>query len=691
MKIAGFAVGKYVLAYDIGCLIGQGIAYLVYNHEKSKHESGTVVVNANGEDPAPGPDDDDDPEPGPGGGESYPPDSVPGSGSLRVSVSPYQSGSDSFGGTVYGDCIVSFVGEFVEVTEDYSYEFTFNVDGVIGRGEKTSLGAHRDRFAIVVSGPGAHSLSWALTGKSYERSSTVIYNISGITVSRPTASKAAPPLLKADNLMLPSDGSRLYSYERYVVVAGVDYSFQVSAEDGATVSVSGLPAGFSYAGGVVSGRAAGTGTSRMTITASGPRGRRTKTVDFEVIGEPEGFAALRAADVPDDSYNPPPPETGSVLYPFGTDLPFTGLAAATYDGYLQDANGAVAGTISVKTSKAKVDRKTGARTCAVTVTVNLNGRKKETFKATLDLASGKLVYKSVPSPELVIGGNGLVGRYDVGGTERVYSIVGSRNYFTAKPAEKEDVVTKFKGRVYTLALQTVNNGGSAFADGYSVFSVAIGAAGKVKTSAVLADGKKVSVTGKLLVGEGGVCCVPVSAQLYSGKLGGFGFLLWLDTADPSSARVDALSSWNGSGAKPSSFEAMWSVASVGTLGQLNGESVFNLGSIWPEVNGAVPLGYLLPQDEMVVPSKGKWTVEKSEKVKIEKSGALTFGKNPSGLKLSYQQKTGLFTGSFSVYTMVNNKLKKVSSTVNGTVSQGVGYGTAVIKNVGSIPVRIKAK
>ena len=66
--------------------------------------------------------------------------------------------------------------------------------------------------------------------------------------------------------------------------------------------------------------------------------------------------------------------------------------------------------------------------------------------------------------------------------------------------------------------------------------------------------------------------------------------------------------------------------------------------------------------------------------------------NPAALKLTYKLKTGLFSGSFALYQDASKegkpKLKKLTATVNGVVVDGVGYGSAVIKKVGAMPVVI---
>ena len=91
----------------------------------------------------------------------------------------------------------------------------------------------------------------------------------------------------------------------------------------------------------------------------------------------------------------------------------------------------------------------------------------------------------------------------------------------------------------------------------------------------------------------------------------------------------------------------------------------------PDYNGhGVRLGYLLID----------------EGVKPDKSGNLAT--NLSGLKLSYKPKTGEFNGSYEIQSIdvskpESPKLKKTKVAVNGVVIDGLGYGTAVIKGLGS--------
>ena len=63
--------------------------------------------------------------------------------------------------------------------------------------------------------------------------------------------------------------------------------------------------------------------------------------------------------------------------------------------------------------------------------------------------------------------------------------------------------------------------------------------------------------------------------------------------------------------------------------------------------------------------------------------------NPSGRQLTLVPKTGELKGSFSVFALDGRgKLKKLTAAVSGILLDGVGFGTATIKKIGSAPVEI---
>ena len=76
-----------------------------------------------------------------------------------------------------------------------------------------------------------------------------------------------------------------------------------------------------------------------------------------------------------------------------------------------------------------------------------------------------------------------------------------------------------------------------------------------------------------------------------------------------------------------------------------------------------------------------------DKSGIDPAGLAT---NPSGLKLKYTVKNGVFSGGFTAYSLAVGKLMKVKVQVSGVVLGGKGYGTASVKKpVASWPVTIE--
>jgi hypothetical protein len=210
------------------------------------------------------------------------------------------------------------------------------------------------------------------------------------------------------------------------------------------------------------------------------------------------------------------------------------------------------------------------------------------------------------------------------------------------------------------------------------FSVTLAKKGKVTIKGTV-DGAKMSAKAQALICEDKIC-IPV---VYSKKSVNLAFTIWLPFDDGEAEVV---------GLEGAVF------GKAGTLGE--GARFMIDGDIGDaiETEDARTLE-LLPNDEEVTVSGSKWLVTdgvKAAKVAC-KNGELmiTEGKkgagivNPSGLKLTYKAKDGTFKGSFTAYAIVKGKLKKHKATVEGVLINGVGYGTATIKKLGSWPVTIE--
>ncbi len=338
----------------------------------------------------------------------------------------------------------------------------------------------------------------------------------------------------------------------------------------------------------------------------------------------------------------------------GGDAVFTGEIAEAYDGYVQDAAGNVIGTIFLKAAKAK-----GAIS-KVTANVQLLAEKKMTVKGTLDTRTGRFeaTDKSGRALSLLVGVNSLSGTY---GT---HFIDGAQNKFSTKNAASKvigsAVLDKWKGAV-TMAW--------IGAQGWNGLSITVANKGRAKVTGTLADGTKVSAKGQLIVGENW-SCIPV---VYAKKNVRLAFNLWLPngTAAPEVAGLDAI---------------------VGKPGSLKGGALFQIdAAALGSVLGKVLLPYL--PDGLAVTGGAKWTLPKAGKVVYVK-GTTTVdeakaGENPSGLKLTYKAKDGTFKGSFKAYADVGGKPKATTVNVSGVVVDGIGYGAAMVKKVGSVPVKIE--
>ena len=314
------------------------------------------------------------------------------------------------------------------------------------------------------------------------------------------------------------------------------------------------------------------------------------------------------------------------------DSAFTGEAAAVFDGWFVKDDGAVAGTVQVKASKKS---RTGIK---LTATVCPLAAKKITLKGVMG-AEGVAVLKTTRGDHTLnvrLGVNALSGSFDG------MTVEGSRNAFARNPTEK---------KCWTVALETASatGTGAALARGYSGLSISTDAKGKAKVTGILADGTKVSVSAQLVEGEG-VACVPVVMSLYAGKAGGLAFLLRID-AKTGAASVSGVSKWTAPGR--SSFTATLNGGiRVGVAGtKLAGENVTFAGEL--------PDGYSLGVDD---PWKG-WRPKTT-------------------------LKTGVLKGTITLYTAKNGRMKAVKATVSGVVVDGAGYGSAIVKNVASVPVTV---
>ena len=381
---------------------------------------------------------------------------------------------------------------------------------------------------------------------------------------------------------------------------------------------------------------------------------------------------------------------------YDDEEPLAMSKAEVFDGYIYSSEGTnsedsvVAGVVALKIAKGKYNREEEATNAAVTATVQLLGGGKMTLKGTLseDGTAELMDRGSEHEMMLTVGQNGLVGTFDE------MEVSGARNRFSSK-LEGDVYDCKFAlqqwQRTWTIVLPTeaAYGDGAALAHGVGILTVSVGAKGKTKVKGTLADGTKVSVATQLLVGDG-CCCVPVVVPLYSGKKGGFAFLLWLSEDNEG---VWGLSAWDASQRSGGAFTATFaeSVMSVAAAASTLGSVAFHMEDFF-DLDGAEDA--FTPDGTEIDATSVRWKLPKADAVKFSKDDGwyVPDGKdygNPAGLKLSYTARNGTFKGSFKVFAVTEaGRSKKYTANVSGVVIDNVGYGTALIKNVGSVTVLI---
>lgn len=333
------------------------------------------------------------------------------------------------------------------------------------------------------------------------------------------------------------------------------------------------------------------------------------------------------------------------LYPEGDagEIPFS--AATVWDGFIIDAGGAVRGTLQVKFAKAKLDKKTGELSAKISATVVLAGEKKAAVKGQASFgedgtASFEGEDKAARALHLAFAGRSMTGAFDG------LAVEGARNLFVSKDAADKAGAAHFLA-TSAKPLNIVWPGGA--------ISAAPGAKGKVKLTGSTAAGAKISLSAQTVIGEKW-SAIPAANP----KDASMAFAIWLAN--------------DGSATEVAGLEG----ARAGRPGEIREGLVFSTGA----ADGEVAL-FL---------KNGKPTAPKADKLKAIDGTIVTTADNgnPLALKFSYTPKTGAFKGSFTIFEIVEGKLKKQAAKFTGVFIDGAGYGTAIIKKLGlSWPVIVK--
>ncbi|MCQ2391153.1 MAG: leucine-rich repeat domain-containing protein [Kiritimatiellae bacterium] len=384
-----------------------------------------------------------------------------------------------------------------------------------------------------------------------------------------------------------------------------------------------------------------------------------------------------------------------------------GHHAAVYDG-LVCADGQVVGTVQVKTAKGKAISP-GVTNSSFSASIQILGQKKKTVKGRIsEDGEGEGGKEGVYSIALAFTKYGMSGSYEDDEDGASFEIIGARDIYSAtipeaKARVRQALQMAAGSWATVLHTESADGDGAAFASGYSPLTVTVGSKGKVRIAGMLADGTKVSVSSKLIVGDG-CCCVPVVLPLYSGKRGGFGGAIWFtwDDAMERAVTVAGLTEWDATMSK-TPFSASFSpdpLISLADEGSLPSSATFHLDGDLPEIDGYEMLADDLQIGEVpIVVSGSKWVLPAAGNVRYVKAAEDFIDKkdseNPAGLKLGFTKSTGQFKGSFKVYCSKDEtKLKTYTATVFGALvadPEGAvkGYGTATIKKIGSVPVVIE--
>lgn len=361
------------------------------------------------------------------------------------------------------------------------------------------------------------------------------------------------------------------------------------------------------------------------------------------------------------------------------DAPFTATVASTYIGWISNADGSLAGYASVSVKKAKK----GATSANATVQVTVLGGKKVTLKGIIDEngnGQGDLA-------GLVLTANGLAGTLAVNGV--AYAADGARDVAKTAKDPEQSVLNALNKKVWTLVLKPTEEMLPAFANGYAGFSVSMGAKGKAKLTGTLPNGTKLNLSAQTMVGEYN-CCIPF---VYSKPKATIGFLVWIGR-DGAAVDVTSVSEWKCKPTGSDPFVVKMGLEDFGVLEAIPASTAFHMDpDDIPAALAGVQTAFL-PTAEPVAVEPSKWTLAKAATIKYKKGvfdqaaydkGVAQGKTNNSALKLKYTAKSGLFSGSFSIFTLNGTSMKKVTANVYGVVCDGVGYGSAVIKKQGAMP------
>lgn len=338
-------------------------------------------------------------------------------------------------------------------------------------------------------------------------------------------------------------------------------------------------------------------------------------------------------------------------------------AASQYSGWITDEKGGTVGVIDFKVARKMVNK---GKT-KVSGSVILGGRKTFFASSEVDSFDTPVVFKhGAMTASIKFGKENLIGSVTVGDSS-TYAVEGGKNVFRSKDAGAKALAAKSPKGSWNLVLKSVDSTVSPLSGGYGTLGVTVKANGGVQVKGALGDGTKVSAKAQVIAGENGLYCAPIRADTYS-KRGGIGFVLWFK--DGRLFSVSNESEWVAVGRNGWFSTAIKVTHTLSSgYGTLPDEVDLILGGINDEttINGNKIIGD--PTLDIVRISGTKWT-----------------GSEITRFTAKHNAKTGEINGSLTFLTGDPNRPRKVRAKFYGTTMGGSGYGTLVIKNVGSWPV-----
>ena len=340
----------------------------------------------------------------------------------------------------------------------------------------------------------------------------------------------------------------------------------------------------------------------------------------------------------------------------------SGTKPEVYRGWLSGGADGIVGTF-----EAKVGRKDKNRDIKISVTATIAGKKRTLSglghdccidTVTLEDKRGEAVM------ELMFDENGVRGFYV--GVDGLFLVTGARDIFKSWDAEAQARRKLLTPGIWTFAM-CVTNAPSDMARGYGAFSVNVAKSGAATVRGFLPDGRAVSTSGKVIIGDSDVYCLPICID---GAKGGLGCCLWFKNGWL--FNVTDIRAWNTVGKK--GFVAGWRAicSSVPGVGDLNNDFELILPEV-PETIGGYPL-VVDPSGDAITVAQNRWT-----------------GTEVSKFNVKMDAKTGMLSGSMKFFVEGRNgSMRAKSVKVTGVVVAGTAYCSAVHSGDGSYAVKVSA-